>query len=148
MINNDYLLAAIKLASGNDPVPSHVSAAARDAYGLRIPNVVTAASVECVAARGVRGVEGPHTIRFATDDLTFDLELTVSDGLIDVAGQVLPCPGEGSYVDVRTPHMTMSRRLAGTGQFAVTGMPPGWFNVVCYRPDHPPVATRWLRIRP
>ncbi|MFD9939756.1 hypothetical protein ACFWYW_03885 [Nonomuraea sp. NPDC059023] len=148
MSNDDYLLAAIRLAAGNDPVPNHVSAAASEAYSLRIPHVVTAASIECVAMRTVRGVAGPTTVRFATDDVTFDLELTVNDGLIDVAGQILPYPGEGSHVDVRTPHMTMSRRLAGTGQFAVTGMPPGWFNVVCHRPGKAPVATRWLRIRP
>ncbi|MFI6504369.1 hypothetical protein [Nonomuraea typhae] len=148
MSNEDYLLAAIRLAAGNDAVPAHVSEAAREAYSLRVPHVVTAATVECVTMRNVRGVPGPHTIRFATDDFAFDLEFTVNDGLIDVAGQILPYPGEGSHVDVRTPHMTMNRRLAGTGQFAVTGMPPGWFNVVCHRPGKPPVATRWLRIRP
>jgi len=148
MINDEYFLAALRLASGNDPIPGHVSAAARDAFGLRVPRVVTAAPAECAATRGVRGGEGPHLVRFVAAGLTFDLEVTVGDGLIDVAGQVCPTPAEGSHVDVRTPHLTLTRHLAHSGQFAATGLPPGWLSVVCHRPGHPPVQTRWVRIRP
>ncbi|MEU8249983.1 hypothetical protein [Nonomuraea sp. NPDC048916] len=148
MINDEYFLAALRLAAGNDPIPGHVSAAARDAYGLRVPQAVTAAPAECAAPHGVRGTDGCHLVRFVAAGLTFDLEVTVGDGLIDVAGQVVPHPGEGTHVDVRTPHLTLTRRLARTGQFAATGLPPGWLSVVCHRPGHAPVQTRWVRIRP
>jgi len=148
MIEDEYFLAALRLASGHDPIPGHVAAAARDAYGLLIPHAVTARPAGYSTARGVRGAEGPQMIRFVTDGLTFDLEVTVGDGLIDVAGQVGPVPGHGCHVDVRTPHLTLTRRLADKGQFAATGLPPGWLSVVCHRPGHAPVATRWVRVRP
>lgn len=148
MINDEYFLAALRLASGNDPVPGHVSAAARDAFGLRVPGAVTAAPAECAAPGGVRDGLGSHLVRFVTAGLTFDLEVTIGDGLIDVAGHVFPYPGEGAVIDVRTPHLTLSRRIANTGDFAATGLPPGWLSVVCHRPGHQPVQTRWVRIRP
>lgn len=148
MSHDDYLLAALRMAAGNDPVPSHVSAAARDAYALRVPHAVTATPVEGTVSGGVRDAGGPRLIRFSANDLAFDLEVSIGDGLIDIAGQVVPPPGEGSHVDIRTPHLTLTRRVAHTGQFAATGLPPGWLSVVCHRPGQPPVQTRWVRIRP
>ncbi|MFI7130550.1 hypothetical protein ACIBQ1_33010 [Nonomuraea sp. NPDC050153] len=148
MINDEYFLAALRLATGNDPIPGHVSAGARDAYGLRVPGAVTAAPADCGATRGVRDDEGSHLVRFVVAGLTFDLEVTIGDGLIDVAGHVFPYPGEGALVDVRTPHLTLTRRIAGSGEFAATGLPPGWLSVVCHRPGHKPIQTRWVRIRP
>ncbi|MEV0229703.1 MULTISPECIES: hypothetical protein [unclassified Nonomuraea] len=148
MINDEYFLAALRLASGNDPIPGHVSAAARDVYGLRVPGAVTAAPGECAAAGGVRDGEGSHLVRFVTADLTFDLEVTIGDGLIDVAGHISPNPGEGALIDVKTPHLTLSRRVTPTGEFAVTGLPPGWLSIVCHRVGQKPVQTRWVRIRP
>lgn len=147
-MNDEYLLAALRLAAGQDPIPSHVSAAARDVFTLRLPHAVTATPVECAATRGVRDGEDPRLVRFEADGLSFDLEVTVGDGLIDIAGQVFPHPGEGSHVMIRTPHVTMTRELGIGGQFAATGLPPGWFSVVCHRPGRDPVATRWVRIRP
>ncbi|WP_327090733.1 hypothetical protein OIE66_08945 [Nonomuraea sp. NBC_01738] len=148
MTNDEYLLAALRLATGNDPIPGHVSRAAREAFGLRIPRVVTASPVESGQGCEVRESEGESVLRFKSDDVTLDLELSVSDGLIDVAGEIAPHPGDDSHVDIRTPNMTLTRRLIGSGQFAVTGMPPGWFDVVCHRPGHPPIATPWIRVRP
>ncbi|MCK2217710.1 hypothetical protein MF672_028530 [Actinomadura sp. ATCC 31491] len=152
MINDEYFLAALRLTAGTDPIPAHVSAAAREVYGLRIAGSVTAAPVaESAAIRtssGTRGDDGSHLVRFVAAGLTFDLEVTVGDGLIDVAGQVLPHPGEGALVDVRTPHLTLTRRVGQHGHFAATGLPPGWLSVVCHRPGHAPVQTRWVRIRP
>ncbi|WP_214320426.1 hypothetical protein [Nonomuraea sediminis] len=148
MSNDEYLLAALRLAAGNDPIPAHVSATARNTFALRVPHAVTATPVESPSGGGVRGGSGPRLIRFSAADLVFDLEVSVGDGLIDIAGQVSPPPGEGAHVDVRTPHLTLSRPLGLTGQFAATGLPPGWLSVVCHRRDHAPVQTRWVRIRP
>ncbi|MEW9553170.1 hypothetical protein [Nonomuraea sp. NPDC050783] len=152
MINDEYFLAALRLAAGGDPMPAHVSVAAREVYGLRITRSVTAAPVaEAAAIRtssGTRGDDGSHLVRFVADGLTFDLEVTVGDGLIDVAGQVSPYPGADALVDVRTPHLTLTRRVSGGGHFAATGLPPGWLSVVCHRPGHAAVQTRWVRIRP
>ncbi|QYC43793.1 hypothetical protein Nocox_31060 [Nonomuraea coxensis DSM 45129] len=152
MINDEYVLAALRLAAGADPPPAHVSAAAREVYGLRVAGSLTAApAAEAATVRagaGTRGDDGSHLVRFVADGLTFDLEVTVGDGLIDVAGQVFPCPGEGAFVDVRTPHLTLSRPISPNGCFAATGLPPGWLSVVCHRPGQAPVQTRWVRIRP
>ncbi|NUT45355.1 MAG: hypothetical protein HOV86_35720 [Thermoactinospora sp.] len=148
MINDEYFLAALRLAAGMDPMPGHVSAAARDAYALRVPQAVTASPADHAGGNAARGDDGSHLVRFVTDGLTFDLEVTVGDGLIDVAGHITPDPGDGAVIDVRTPHLTLTRRVAQTGQFAATGLPPGWLSVVCHRPGHAPVQTRWVRIRP
>ncbi|MFG2077622.1 hypothetical protein SAMN05421874_13126 [Nonomuraea maritima] len=148
MINDEYFLAALRLSSGHDPIPRHVSATAREAFALRVPHALTAAPAECSAVRGVRDDDGSHLVRFVAAGLTFDLEVTEGDGLIDVAGLVSPYPGDDSLVDVRTPHMTLTRRIGPTGHFAVTGLPPGWISVVCHRPGLAPVQTTWVRIRP
>ncbi|WP_043614480.1 hypothetical protein [Nonomuraea candida] len=148
MINDEYFLAALRLASGNDPIPIQVSASARDAYRLRIPQAVTAARTESAAIRSVREDDSSHLVRFVAAGLTFDLEVTEGDGLIDVAGHISPYPGEGALVDVRSPHMTLTRRIAHTGHFVATGLPPGWLSVVCHRPGHAPIQTTWVRIRP
>ncbi|MEV4101905.1 hypothetical protein AB0J42_16780 [Nonomuraea sp. NPDC049649] len=148
MMDDEYFLAAIRLATGQDPIPGHVSAAAREAFALRVPHAVTALPTGYTPARGVRGSEWPQLVRFVTDGLTFDLEVTIGDGLLDVAGQICPPPGEGCHVDVRTPHLTLTRHLAPTGHFAATGLPPGWLSVVCHRPGRAPIQTRWVRVRP
>ncbi|TYB51946.1 hypothetical protein FXF51_52195 [Nonomuraea sp. PA05] len=147
MINDEYFLAALRLASGNDPIPSQVSAAARDAWRLRIPQAVTAAH-EAATIRSMRADDSSHLVRFVSAGLTFDLEVTEGDGLIDVAGHISPYPGEGALVDVRSPHLTLTRRIAHTGHFVATGLPPGWLSVVCHRPGHAPIQTTWVRIRP
>ncbi|MFJ2032668.1 hypothetical protein [Streptosporangium sp. NPDC087985] len=147
-IDDESLIAALRLAAGNDPVPAHVSTAARAVFGLRLPGAATAGLVATPAPTGVRSADGARLLRFAAAELTVDLEVTSMDGLVDLAGQVSPCPEAGTRVEVRTLHLTESRELSPTGQFAVTGLPPGWFSVVCHRPERSSVATSWTRIRP
>jgi hypothetical protein len=150
-VNDDaYLIAALRLASGDDPIPARVSRASRELYSLRVPDVVTADDVQTSATRKVRNVaeDGLRLLRFAAKEYVLDLEVSADDGLVNVAGQVSPHPGAGSLVDVRTPSATATRGLSDTGQFAFAGLPPGWVHVICYRPGRPPLATRWLRVRP
>ncbi|WP_230879647.1 hypothetical protein [Planomonospora sp. ID67723] len=147
-LDDESLIAVLRLASGQDPVPGHVSAAARAAFALRLPGAVAARPVVVPAPAGVRSAEQSCLLRFDAGALTVDLEVGSSDGLVDLAGQISPWPGAGSWVEVRTPCLTESRELSQAGQFAVTGLPPGWFSVVCHHRDHPPVATSWTRIRP
>ncbi|GAA4219930.1 hypothetical protein FHR32_000518 [Streptosporangium album] len=147
-IDDESLIAALRLTGGHDPVPAHVSAAARAVYGLRMPGATTAQPAATPTPVGVRSADEPRLLRFAAAELTVDLEVTSMDGLVDLAGQVSPPPEAGTRVEVRTLHLTESRELSPTGQFAVTGLPPGWFSVVCHRPEHSSVATSWTRIRP
>lgn len=147
-IDDESLIAALRLASGSDPVPARVTAAARAAFGLRLPDATTAHPVSTPVPRGVRSAEEPRLLRFTAGGLTVELEVTSLDGLVDLAGQISPCPEAGTLVEIRTLHLTESRTLSPTGQFAVTGLPPGWFSVVCHRPEGAPVVTSWTRIRP
>ncbi|GAA2859009.1 hypothetical protein GCM10010517_17490 [Streptosporangium fragile] len=147
-IDDEFLIAALRLASGNDPVPARVTEAARAVFGLRLPGATTAHPVATPLPQGVRSAGRPRLLRFSAGELTVELEVSSLDGLVDLAGQISPCPEVGALVEVRTLHVTESRPLSPTGQFAVTGLPPGWFSVVCHRPEHPPVATSWTRIRP
>ncbi|MEU1735829.1 hypothetical protein [Streptosporangium sp. NPDC020145] len=147
-IDDESLVAALRLAAGKDPVPAHVLSASRAAFGLRVPGASTAIPVSTPAPAGVRSAEGARLLRFSAAGLVVELEIVPVDGLVDLAGQVSPLPEAGTTVEVRTPHLTASRELSATGQFAVTGLPPGWFSVVCRRPGHGPVVTSWTRIRP
>ncbi|MEV7013511.1 hypothetical protein [Streptosporangium sp. NPDC051022] len=147
-IDDESLVAALRLTAGRDPVPAHVSASARAAFGLRLPGASTALPVAVPAPLGVRSAEEGRLLRFTAAELTVELEITSVDGLVDLAGQVSPLPEAGTTVEVRTPHLTQSREVSATGQFAVTGLPPGWFSVVCRRPEECPVVTSWTRIRP
>ncbi|WP_067180287.1 carboxypeptidase regulatory-like domain-containing protein [Microtetraspora niveoalba] len=142
-----YLLAALRMAAGADPVPARVSQAARDAFALRLPGAVVAAPYEIEPAVGARSEGRPAIHRFAADGVTLDVEVTLTDGRLDVAGQVSPAPGADTLIEVRTPDTGRSRAPSDTGHFAVTGLPPGWVSVVCRRPGRAPVATRWLHVR-
>ncbi|MFI6507904.1 hypothetical protein ACIBCT_09890 [Streptosporangium sp. NPDC050855] len=147
-IDDESLIAALRLASGSDPVPERVTAAARAAFGLRLPGAATARPAATPAPRGVRSAERPRLLRFTAAGLTVELEVGSLDGLVDLAGQISPCPEQGALVEIRTLHLTESRTPSPTGRFAVTGLPPGWFSVVCHLPGRAPVVTSWTRIRP
>jgi hypothetical protein len=162
-MRDEYLLAALRMAAGADPVPGRVSADARAAFHLRLPGGIVAAPVEVSGPRGARsgggtpGVpedDGPGMHRFVVTGLTIDVEAVVADGRLEVAGQVSPAPGPGSgpgagwQVEIRTSHVSKTRDLSENGRFAVGGLPTGWVSVVCHRPGEPPVSTRWLHVRP
>jgi hypothetical protein len=157
-MRDEYLLAALRMAVGADPVPGSVSADARAAFHLRMPGGIVAAPVEVSGPRGARsgggtGVaddDGPGIHRFAVAGLTIDVEAVVADGRLEVAGQVSPAPGAGAgwQVEIRTSHVGKTRDLSENGRFAVSGLPTGWVSVVCRRPGEPPVSTRWLHVRP
>ncbi|MBP2706580.1 hypothetical protein JOL79_22490 [Microbispora sp. RL4-1S] len=168
-MRDEYLLAALRLGAGSDPVPARVSAAARAAFALHLPGGIAAPPVEVPAPSGARsGAPGTDTgpdegrdeggdrdgggpdelrlRRFTAAGLTIDVEITVTGGRLEVAGQVSPPPGPDARVEVRTPHIAKVRALTGGGHFAVAGLPAGWVSVVCHRPGEPPVFTRWAHV--
>lgn len=164
MADDEFLLAALRIAAGADPMPARVLTDANAVYGLRLPGSVTAGPVRLPAeteagswspsgvrstshAHGCSGDGEPRLLRFAADGLTIDVEIMVCDSHIDLAGQVHPAPGKGARVEIRTPHISKIRFPSETGEFATTGLPHGWLSVVCHRPDDPPVATTWQCIR-
>ncbi|GII79842.1 hypothetical protein Sru01_48240 [Sphaerisporangium rufum] len=171
-----YLLAALRMAAGTDPVPPGVAADARAAYALRLPGGVTAVPLPRATGRpgarsgarrepparppggaGERGAppgrprageNEPRLVSFAGGGLAIDVEITVCDGHLDVAGQVRPALPAGSRIEIRTPRLSEVRFPAGSGEFAATGLPHGWLSVACHRPGQATVATRWLCVRP
>ncbi|GAA1276360.1 hypothetical protein GCM10009677_32570 [Sphaerisporangium rubeum] len=160
---DEYLLAALRIAAGTDPVPARVGADARAVHALRLPGAVMALPVPVQGDGGHRGMAAPRRgaetsltdhedagtrlLRFAAGEITFDLEVTVYAEHFDLAGQILPAPQAGTRVEIRTPYLSKVRFPAGSGDFATTGLPHGWLSVVCHRPELPPVATRWHRVR-
>ncbi len=148
---DEYLLAALRIAAGTDPVPDRVSADARSVFALHLPGGIAAVPLATAAGEGARSAqphERPRAHRYAAAGLTIDIEPVVAAGRVDVAGQISPAPGAGSLVEVRTPHVSDSRVPSEGGRFVVTGLPAGWISVVCHRPGHPPVFTRWTHVRP
>ncbi|WP_169950689.1 hypothetical protein [Microbispora sp. H11081] len=158
-MREEYLLAALRMGAGTDPVPAGVSADARSAFGLLLPGGVPAGPVDVAVPPGARSADGTAhgtadgtadagVRRFSAGGLVIDVETSVSGGRMEVAGQVSPAPGPDARVEVRTPHVGKVRVPSGDGHFAVAGLPPGWVSVVCHRPGHPPVFTRWFHVRP
>lgn len=149
---DEYLLAALRIAAGTDPVPDRVSADARSVFALHLPGGIAAVPLTAAAGDGARSAaqapERPRARRYTAAGLTIDVEPAVLAGRMDVAGQVSPAPGAGSLIEVRTPYVSNSRVPSEGGRFVVTGLPPGWVSVVCHRPGHPPVFTRWTHVRP
>lgn len=146
-MNDEYLLASLRMAAGVDPPPDRVAADARAVFALRLPGGIVATQSKVGATAGARSEGEPTMLRFTSDNLTIDLETIVTEGRMQVAGQVSPAPNPDTWVEVRTPHLSEVRLLTETGQFAAAGVPPGWISVVCHRPGQAPVATRWLQIR-
>lgn len=148
-VDDEYLLAALRIAAGTDPVPDDVTAGARAAFALRLPGGIAATPVRTGGGAGARsaGTE-PSVHRFVTADLTIDIEPIVVAGRLEVTGQIAPAPGAGAWVEVRTPHVRAGRTPSEGGRFVVTGLPPGWVSVVCNRPGLAPVFTRWMHVRP
>ncbi len=105
-IDDESLVAALRLAAGRDAVPAHVSAAARAAFGLRVPDAATALPVPLPAPLGVRSAQEARLLRFTAAELVVELEVTSVDGLVDLAGQVSPPPEAGTTVEVLTQHLT------------------------------------------
>jgi hypothetical protein len=157
VIEDEYLLAALRLAAGSDPAPAAVSDDARAAFALRLPGGLTADPVGLPGSTGARSTGAPHLRRYAGGGLTIDVEFALCDGRVDVAGQVsdatgargeeLSNSGSDSRVEIRTPHGREVRTPSETGHFAATGLPPGWLSIAFHRPDHAPVATRWTCVR-
>ncbi|MFI7029320.1 hypothetical protein ACIBK1_11520 [Microbispora rosea] len=190
-MREEYLLAALRMGAGADPVPEGVSAAARAVFGLRVPGGVPAGPVDLPVPPGTRssaeagaaqteagqteaveagtaqtgtaqtraaqtgaaqtraaqtGAAQAGVRRFSADGLVIDVETAVIGGRMEVAGQVSPTPGPDARIEVRTPHIAKVRIPSGSGHFAVAGLPPGWLSVVCHRPGHPPVFTRWIHV--
>ncbi|MEV7805678.1 hypothetical protein AB0O28_22290 [Microbispora sp. NPDC088329] len=152
-MREEYLLAALRMGAGADPVPEGVSAAARAVFGLRVPGGVPAGPVDVTVPPGARsrpdtGTAQTGVRRFSAGGLVIDIETAVVGERMEVAGQVSPAPGPDARIEVRTPHIGKVRAPSASGHFAVAGLPPGWVSVVCHRPGHPPVFTRWVHVRP
>jgi hypothetical protein len=147
-VTDEYLLAALRLAAGVDPVPGGVSADARTVFSLRLPGGIVARPQEVTAPPGARSVhDGPAILRFVSEQLTMDLEMAVVEGRLEIAGQVSPAPGPDPWVEIRTPRIREVRVPSESGQFAAADLPPGWISVVCHRPEQAPVATSWFQAR-
>ncbi|GAA0377961.1 hypothetical protein Acor_43940 [Acrocarpospora corrugata] len=142
-----YVLAAMRLASGTDPVPDRVSTDAVAAYALRLPGAIIATPTDVAAASGARSGSEPQRHRFTTDTLTIDIELTLTNGRLEVAGHLTPAPAPDTWIEIRTPHISKIRTPTPDGHFAATGLPPGWLSIVHHHPENPSTATRWLRAR-
>lgn len=148
MIDDETLIAALRLAAGGDPIPAHVAETARRAHALRVPGAVLARPTSVPRPGGVRTATAPRLLRFVTPGLTVDVEFSLSGGLVDLAGRITPNPGEGGEVLIRTPYLSEPRHLSVSGQFAATALPPGWFSLVIDRSPAPRVVTSWTRVKP
>jgi hypothetical protein len=92
MIDDVYVLAALRLAAGSDPAPAAVGADAEAAWALRLPGATTAQPVPLPGAAGARSGDGPRLVRFTSDEVTIEVEFAFCDGRVDVAGQVRAAP--------------------------------------------------------
>nr|BFE81866.1 hypothetical protein GCM10020093_044670 [Planobispora longispora] len=113
--DDEALIAALRLASGLDPVPERVSAAARAAFALRLPGAAVARPVAVPAPSGVRSAGRDRLLRFGADGLVLDLEIEPSAGLVDLAGQITPIPGREPWSRSAPPPDRVARPLRPAG---------------------------------
>ncbi len=92
VIDDVYLLAALRLAAGTDPAPAAVGADAEAAWALRLPGATTAQPVPLPGGVGARSGDEPRLVRFTSDEVTIEVEFAFCDGRVDVAGQVRAAP--------------------------------------------------------
>ncbi|RJL34388.1 hypothetical protein [Bailinhaonella thermotolerans] len=146
MTPEEGLLAALRIAVGTDPVPEHVRESAEAAFAFHIPGAVLAEPLpRCRTAGASRGDPGSQLMRFEAAGSVIEVELTPHGDRVDLAGRLTPAgPAEA---EIRTTETTLRRTLTPTGQFAATGLSPGWLSVVCHPPTGTPITTPWIRTR-
>lgn len=129
-----------------EPVPEAVSAAARAAFGRRVPGAVPARLVsetDPPVAATLRG-PAPRLLTFKGGGRTVEVELTPAERGFEIAGRLLP-PAD-ARVRVRRTDGEITGRTGSGGRFVVEEVPPGPVSLLFLLPDGSSVVTGWVRL--
>jgi hypothetical protein len=128
-----------------DPVPAAVLEAARGAYAWRdidaeLAELILDSRLEEAA---VRSLDGPRMLTFAADEVTVEVEVSVSAAGRDLVGQLLP--PQPATVTIRCNGPDRVVAADELGRFSVAGLPAGPVSLLC-RAGDVPLATSWITI--
>jgi hypothetical protein len=149
--DQDLLARLGAVAAAVDGPPDLAYELGRAALAWRDPDAEMAqlvADSETLSA-GVRG--GPQDNRmlsFEADDLTIEVQVSVSRGQRSLIGQVLPEPSEGGgVVHAQTPTGSAPpAHLDTVGRFQVDAVPGDLLRLRIERPGGEPVTTVWVNL--
>jgi hypothetical protein len=149
---DEQLLAELKgVLAQVDPVPGHVTAAARAALGWRTLDEDLADllydSSEELEPVGVRGEDQPRMLSFRGPSLGLDVEISGSGADRTLTGQVLPA-GPAQIV-VRHTTGALELEADARGRFVAAGVPAGTVSLSCRSSEarhSRPLLTPWLPI--
>jgi hypothetical protein len=147
MAADETLLARLAEAFATvDPVPEHVRAAARAAFGWRRLEAtlaeLTADSVE-EAPSGVRG--GDHRLLvFTGPDVAVEIEVTGDGPDREIVGKL--APPASADIAVRHVRGQVPARTDRGGHFVVPAIPAGPVSLVFQLADASSIVTSWVRL--
>lgn len=137
-----------RIAGEVDAPPSIVEDLARAAFLTRRldEQLADLVSDSGLAPAGVRGAE-PRLLTFALGELTLELQVAETAGLVSVAGLLTgtgDAPGAGLAVQVETPAATAAVDADEQGWFRVDGLAAGPVRVRIRPSDGATVSTGWI----
>jgi len=151
---DDKLLEDLRaVATRVDSVPERMLTAARAGYAWRTIDAELAelAYDSAVESRPLAGVRGPDASRLLTFsapecELTIEIEVTPTEGGIEIVGQLIPA--RPVTLDVRHSGGSESVEADELGRFSAEGVQSGPFSIRCARParDAPAVSTDWMTL--
>ncbi len=122
------------------PVPEHVLALGRAAFGWFVPSASLATlTSESIESAGVRGDTG-RLLTFAAARVSVQIEVCGRE----IVGQL--APPAAAEVILRSPGGECGTRTDEAGAFALTGVPTGVVSLLFRLADATSVVTSWIRV--
>lgn len=147
---DDRLIDELRdLFGRTDPVPTHVTAAAKAALELRdldtqIAELLRDSAVEERELAGVRGTAA-RLLTFAVgEDRFIEIDVAVEADGRTLTGYVVP--GAAGSLTVEHPERVIHGPLDEHGRFSISGVPAGPIRLRIACPGSPTVVTEWLPI--
>ncbi|GAA1541607.1 hypothetical protein GCM10009678_25140 [Actinomadura kijaniata] len=147
-MNDDDLTARVRAAfDALDPVPPHVTAAARAALASRVPGAVLAELTmePRYSTAALRGTA--RRLTFTGTDAVIEIEVTRLDHGHEITGRVTPStPARARLRHLRRGAAEWTADVDPAGQFAFPAVPDGLVSLVFDLPDTASIVTSWVRL--
>lgn len=137
----DLLAQALRSA---DPVPEHVTRAAREAYTWRTIDAELAELVFDSAKQepiGVRSGEASRQVTFRAPGVEIEM-MVMAEGTRRLVGQLVP--PQQAVVELRRGESVRETATDGLGRFSFVDVPTGPIQVAVVASDVSRVVTEWM----
>ena len=150
MPDDDVLDLTARLQSTNDDdPPAGLLAAARAAFSWRtLDTALCRPSYDSLLDEPlspVRGAQDARLLRFESDDVVLDVEVTVSGDARTLVGQITP-PGAAELTVRHGGEVETQLAADGLGRFVLESVRSGPLSIRCVRPDAGTLYTDWVLV--